>query len=348
MNLSSQKERGTVLLTTLLIMTVMAAVTVGLMQDIQISVKRTVNVQAYAQADWQADGAEDFVLAYLTNDFAELPPAAKAALLSSRTPLVLPTLGGSITLTLKDASQCFNLNALINEAGVREEGAVREFGQMAELLGLPQNQAISLANALVDWQDADQQQSPNGAEDGTYLRKTPPYRTADTALRGPEELRAINGMDEDLWELFKPFVCTGRIGERPAVNVNSLTAERIIILAAALSGNISGADAVPAAEALLQQRPELGFTDLEQINSILSGTEIDGLSADRLGLDVTSVFVEVVTEVGPAERVRTYRFDGLGVDDTPQLTYRGWGRETFRPEIETETETDSETEVDAP
>jgi len=152
----------------------------------------------------------------------------------------LPTLGGSITLTLKDASQCFNLNALINEAGVREEGAVREFGQMAELLGLPQNQAISLANALVDWQDADQQQSPNGAEDGTYLRKTPPYRTADTALRGPEELRAINGMDEDLWELFKPFVCTGRIGERPAVNVNSLTAERIIILAAALSGNISG------------------------------------------------------------------------------------------------------------
>ncbi len=348
MNLSSQKERGTVLLTTLLIMTVMAAVTVGLMQDIQISVKRTVNVQAYAQADWQADGAEDFVLAYLTNDFAELPPAAKAALLSSRTPLVLPTLGGSITLTLKDASQCFNLNALINEAGVREEGAVREFGQMAELLGLPQNQAISLANALVDWQDADQQQSPNGAEDGTYLRKTPPYRTADTALRGPEELRAINGMDEDLWELFKPFVCTGRIDERPAVNVNSLTAERIIILAAALSGNISGADAVPAAEALLQQRPELGFTDLEQINSILSGTEIDGLSADRLGLDVTSVFVEVVTEVGPAERVRTYRFDGLGVDDTPQLTYRGWGRETFRPEIETETETDSETEVDAP
>ena len=348
MNLSSQKERGTVLLTTLLIMTVMAAVTVGLMQDIQISVKRTVNVQAYAQADWQADGAEDFVLAYLTNDFAELPPAAKAALLSSRTPLVLPTLGGSITLTLKDASQCFNLNALINEAGVREEGAVREFGQMAELLGLPQNQAISLANALVDWQDADQQQSPNGAEDGTYLRKTPPYRTADTALRGPEELRAINGMDEDLWELFKPFVCTGRIGERPAVNVNSLTAERIIILAAALSGNISGTDAVPAAEALLQQRPELGFTDLEQINSILSGTEIDGLSADRLGLDVTSVFVEVVTEVGPAERVRTYRFDGLGVDDTPQLTYRGWGRETFRPEIETETETDSETEVDAP
>ena len=348
MRREGQKERGTVLLTTLLIMTIMAAITVALMEDIQLSVKRTVNIQAYAQADWQADGAEDFVKAYLTNDFAELPPAAKAALLSSRTPLVLPTLGGSITLTLKDASQCFNLNALIDQEGIRDQEAIREFGQLAELLGLPENQAISLANALVDWQDADQQQSPNGAEDGTYLRKNPPYRTADTALQGPEELRAIHGMDEGLWELFKPFVCTGRIGERPAVNVNSLTGERILILAAALSGEISGADAVPAAEALLQQRPELGFTDIEQLNSILSGTEIDGLSTARLGLDVVSVFVEVVTEVGPAERVRTYRFDGLGVDDTPQLTYRGWGRETFRPEIETQTDTDSETEVDAP
>ena len=348
MRRAAKKDRGTVLLTTLLIMTLMATITVGLMEDIQISVKRTINVQAYAQADWQADGAEDFVMTYLTNDFAELPPVAKAALLSSRTPLVLPTLGGSITLTLKDASQCFNLNALINSDGIREEEAIREFGQLAELLGLPENQAISLANAVVDWQDADQQQSPNGAEDGTYLRKTPPYRTADTFLRGPEELRAIHGMDEDLWELFKPFVCTGRIGETPAVNVNSLTAERILILAAALSGTVSGADAVPAAEALLQQRTELGFSNLEEINSILSGTEIDGLSVNRIGLDVTSVFVEVVTEVGPAERIRSYRFDGLGVDDTPQLTYRGWGRETFRPEIETQTGTDSKTEVDAP
>jgi type II secretory pathway component PulK len=101
-----QKERGTVLLTTLLIMTVMAAITVALMEDIQLSVKRTINVQAYAQADWQADGAEDFVTAYLKNDFQALAPVAKAALLQSKTPLVLPTPDGAITLTLKDGSQC--------------------------------------------------------------------------------------------------------------------------------------------------------------------------------------------------------------------------------------------------
>ena len=173
-NKASQKEleeeRGTVLLTTLLIMTVMAAITLALMEDIQLAVKRTINVQAYSQADWQAAGAEDFVLAFLTNDFAALAPEAKAALLQSRTPLVLPTPDGAITLTLKDASQCFNLNAVVQEAGESNDNALLEFGKLAELLGLPQNQATALANALVDWQDSNQQQKANGAEDGTYLR----------------------------------------------------------------------------------------------------------------------------------------------------------------------------------
>jgi len=200
-NPRGKNERGTVLLTTLLIMTVMAAITVALMDDIRFAVKRTINVHAYA-------------------------PIGKAALLQSQTPLVLPTPAGQISVTLKDASQCFNLNSLIDINGTKVDAAELEFVRLSELLGLPQNQATALAKVLIDWQDANQQQSPNGAEDGTYLRKTPPYRTSDTALRGPEEMRALQGMDEDLWELFKPFVCTGEPGLRPLVNINSLSQER--------------------------------------------------------------------------------------------------------------------------
>ena len=340
MNHVPEKESGTVLLTTLLIMTVMAAITLALMEDIQLAVKRTINVQAYSQADWQADGAEDFVLSYLKADFAALAPEAKAAFLQSRTPLVLPTPDGEITLTLKDASQCFNLNALVQETGEQNGNAALEFEQLGELLGLPPNQATALANALIDWQDADQRQSTSGAEDGTYLRKDPPYRTADTALRSPEELRALHGMDEDLWELFRPFVCTGGAGILPKVNVNSLTEERIIILASALSGTVSGSEAMPAAQAILRDRPLTGYADQEQIIQVLQSSEIEDLSQDRVGIDVTAVFVEVVTQVGPAERVRTYRYDGVDTD-TPRLTYRGWGRATFRPELETETELDA-------
>lgn len=341
MNRPSRNERGTVLLTTLLIMTVMAAITVALMDDIRLAVKRTINVQAYAQADWQVSGAEEFIAAFLTTDFAKLPPIGQAALFQSETPLVLPTPNGVITLRLKDASHCFNLNSVIQESGEPNASAALEFGELAELLGLPRNQAAALSSILVDWQDADQQQSPNGgAEDGTYLRKIPPYRTADTAMRGPEEMRALHGMDEELWDLFKPFVCTGRAGERPSVNVNSLSPERLFILGAALSGDKSGEEVLSAAEAILRGRPVEGYT-AEQLPEALATSGVEGLSVDRVGVEVEAVFVEVITQVGPAERIRTYRYDGVDTG-APRLTYRGWGRDTFRPEIKTETNAEPE------
>jgi len=256
-----KNERGTVLLTTLLIMTIMATITIALMEDIQLSVKRTINVQAYSQADWQADGAEDFVTAYLKNDFKD-----KSALLQAKEPLILPTPDGAITLTLKDASHCFNLNALATKEGGRNDEPISEFIRLAELLGLPENQAVALANSLLDWQDKDQRQSANGAEDGTYLRKNPPYRTADTSLRSPDEMRAIHGMDEDLWELFEPFVCTGEAGLVPVVNVNSMSGERIIILAATLWKDASASESATIAQSILQNRPREGFSSKDQIS----------------------------------------------------------------------------------
>jgi general secretion pathway protein K len=335
MKRSIQNERGTVLLTTLLIMTVMAAITVALMDDIRLAVKRTINVQAYAQADWQVSGAEDFITAFLTNDFRSLPPIGQAALFQSKTPLVLPTPDGVITLKLKDASHCFNLNSVVDASGKGDQNAMNEFSELAKLLGLPQNQATVLSNILVDWQDMNQQQSPNGgAEDGTYLRKIPAYRTPDTAMRGPEEMRALHGMDEDLWQLFKPFVCTGDVGERTSVNVNSLSPERLLILATALSGEKSARDVLPAAEAALRDRPAEGYASKDQLLEVLKTSGVQALKVDRVDVVVKSVFVEVITQVGPAERVRTYRFDGVDTD-TPRLTYRGWGRETFRPELKT-------------
>lgn len=339
MNSQTQNEKGTVLLTTLLIMAVMAALTVALLDDIRFAVKRTINVNAYAQADWQARGAEDFITAFLQNDFRDLEPGEKAALLQARQPLVLPTPEGVITLTLKDASHCFNLSSVVTEDGGPNGIAAMEFGQLAQLLGLPQNQATALSSTLIDWQDKGQQAIPGGAEDGTYLRRKPPYRTADTAMRSPEEMRALNGMDEDLWELFRPFVCTGPPTIDPLspqkININSLPPERLMLLAAALAGTGSAQDALPAAEALLRERPITGYGTFAEVTSKLEQFGFEVQNPERLGIDVTAIFVEVVTQVGPAERVRTYRYDGVDTG-VPQLTYRGWGRETFRPEIKTE------------
>ena len=62
---SKHNEKGTVLLTTLLIMSVMAAVAVAIIDDIRFAVKRTINVGDYAQVDWYVKGGEDFTRSYI-------------------------------------------------------------------------------------------------------------------------------------------------------------------------------------------------------------------------------------------------------------------------------------------
>ena len=334
-------DKGTVLITTLLTMTIMAAITVSLLDDVRVAVRRTVNVNAYAQADWQGRGAEDFVRAWLTNNFVELPEQAQSVALRDPEPIVLPTQAGIITVRLKDASHCFNLNAVLNEEGLAS-GHAAEFINLATFLGVPLNQADALSFSLMDWIDSDQNPRSNGAEDGTYLRANPPYRTADTVMTTPSEMRALNGMDEDLWSLFKPFVCTGAIGDLPSVNVNSIEASHISVLAAALSQveGLSPEDGVGIAQSLIEERPAQGYADQQAMQAIVanfvSPDDADALPMlARVSTQVSSLFVEVVTRVGPAERIRIYRYDGVD-SGALILTYRGWGRENFRPEIEIE------------
>ena len=334
------KDNGTVLITTLLIMTVMAAITVALLDDIRVAVKRTINVNAYAQADWQGRGAEDFIRSWLSQNFVELDTLAQSIVLRDREPILLPTQDGLITVQLKDASHCFNLNSVLGAEGLAT-GSAAELVDLSTLIGVPLNQAESLSMSLMDWIDQDQNPRSGGAEDGTYLRATPPYRTADTILASPGEMRALNGMDEDLWALYKPFVCIGVLGELTSVNINTIRPEQIAVVAAALSqlDGISTDEAVRAAQHILEERPPQGYADLDAVGSAIATLQIDGFSEtpqlNRISTQVSSVFVEVVTTVGPAERVRVYRYDGLD-NEAPTLTYRAWGRESFRPEIEDE------------
>lgn len=325
-------ETGTVLLTTLLVMALMATLAVALMDDIRLAVKRTQTVDAYAQADWQLRGAQAFVTAWVANDYKALPVEAKTALLLSPDPLILPTPGGAVTVRLRDASQCFNLNAVVNEAGVLVPLARVEFQDLMSLLGLPTSQAESLSYRLADWMDADTQRNEYGAEDGTYLRRTPPYRTANTALTSVDELLAVDGMDAETFALLRPFICVGAPGVRTPVNVNTLPPERLIVLAAALNGDTPSQLAL----SLLETRGARGFESKSDVLDSLTTLTGEAYVSDRLDVISDAIFAEVtVTQTQgatTAERVRVFRYDRLDTD-TPKLTYRGWGRAAFLPDV---------------
>jgi len=120
MSKSPEKERGTILLTTLLIMAVMAGVSVAIMDDIRFAVKRVINVGDYAQADWYVKGAEDFASSYISDRLGRLPNEAKNQALLTPQIFAFPYEGGSMTLNVRDGTHCFSLGSLVTVASVME------------------------------------------------------------------------------------------------------------------------------------------------------------------------------------------------------------------------------------
>ena len=71
------KEEGTVLLTTLLIMSIMAVISIAIIEDIKFAVKKTINTDHYAQTHWYLMGAEDYIEIFISNQYDELDVSIK-------------------------------------------------------------------------------------------------------------------------------------------------------------------------------------------------------------------------------------------------------------------------------
>src|SRR5690606_22102122 len=64
--------------------------------------------------------------------------------------------------------------------------------------GQEEEQAIALAQAIIDWRDPDDQAQPFGAEDGDYRSAGYPYGAKDAYFDTVAELQQVMGMDYEL------------------------------------------------------------------------------------------------------------------------------------------------------
>jgi len=327
-----EKERGTVLLTTLLIMAVMAAVSVAIMDDIRFAVKRVINVGDYAQADWYVKGGEDFAQSYITSSLIPLPDPQKNQLFQRQQVFTFPYEGGLMTLNVRDGTDCFSLGSLVTSDGQADDKGRRQFTSLLVSLGWPQSEANSMAYVLTDWIDRDTQRAPNGAEDGDYLRKDPPYRTANTALQSVMELRSLEGMTEELYESIRPYLCARPAGELTRLNINAAMPIDAHILAALLGG----AENFDVALRLITERPANGYEVGAITTETLADEGFEGrdLALDQITYSPEKLWVEVRADYLNATRLMSYEYDMLD-NSGANLTYRGWGAESYRPTLET-------------
>ncbi|HEX8624599.1 MAG TPA: type II secretion system minor pseudopilin GspK [Allosphingosinicella sp.] len=220
-------ERGAALLAVLVLVVIMAAIAAGAFERLRLSTAMAMNGAALDQARGYALGVED-LMALRIDDLAGAD--AYVTTLAggwNGTPRRIPLPGEGLAVgTVRDGGNCFNLNSLVQgeatTALVQRPAAIEQFTALMTVLGLPEPTARRIAASTADWIDSDAQTSPQGAEDGAYAGARPAYRTGNTLLADPSELRAVAGVTPEIYRELKPYLCALPAADMSPINVNTL------------------------------------------------------------------------------------------------------------------------------
>ena len=285
-----KSQRGVAIITALLIVAIATTISINISTRLQLDVRRTANLLTADQA-WQytlaaeswsrrileQDRKDNSIDDYSENWAIELPP--------------LPVEGGWIRGKLTDLQACFNLDTLVQGNAVSEL-AVERFRRLLSNLDL----RPELADAVIDWLDADVNTTiPDGAEDGYYMNLEQPYRSANSAMLSPSELRLIKGFEDPaVYNRLLPHVCA--FGVATPININTATAEVL----RSLSNKLTDSDAA----AIIEQRTQTAFTD---VNDFLSFNNLKTIidKPDNLSVNSDYFMLESESKIGQVQ-VRMY------------------------------------------
>ncbi len=139
----------------------------------------------------------------------------------------LPVDNGKLSGYLEDQNGRFNLNNLVRNGQINLV-QFEHFQRLLSILGLPS----TLADALADWLDADNEShSKGGAEDAHYMAMDTPYLAANQPMTDVAELTLVRGFDEDVRARLLPYVTA--LPRFTPVNINTAAPE---VLAAIVEG----------------------------------------------------------------------------------------------------------------
>jgi general secretion pathway protein K len=273
------KQRGVALVTALLVVSLATVAAVAMATRLQVDVRRTGNLLHGEQAYAYALAAESWASVILQRDAND----SKIDTLGEDWATALPPIaveGGYVSGRIEDLQGRFNINNLVGADGKPSEPDLEYFKRLLGLLELE----TGLATALLDWIDADINATfPDGAEDDSYLRETPPYRAANRPLVSISELRLVKGYSAEIVALLEPYITA--LPEPTALNVNTAPA----LVLQALHAELDPTDA----EQIIEARGDDGFPELEDFLALdaLAGLQLD------VDVGVKSDWFNVLTDV---------------------------------------------------
>lgn len=94
-------------------------------------------------------------------------------------------------------------------------------------IGMSDDEAAKIVDAILDWRDADSFKRPNGAEEPEYRAAGLPYKPANAPFQAIEEVQLVLGMRPDIYRRIAPMITV--FSRQPGVN--PALASRDVLLA---------------------------------------------------------------------------------------------------------------------
>ena len=208
-----------------------------------------------------------------------------------------PVEDGFVSGRLLDESGKFNLNNLLKADGSVDDSARRWFEKLLQRVGLP----AELSQAVIDWQDADDETTgAMGAESNYYQGLDPSYLASNTKFHQVEELKLVRGFEGKNYDLIAPYVTA--LPEATKINMNTAAP----LLLASIDPKL---DVKTLEQELKAKQAEFTYfnsvEDLWKLNAF-SGIEPQNKSDAAAWLDSKSNYFTAQIEVVLSERKRQF------------------------------------------
>lgn len=295
-----RKEAGAALLTTLIVVAALSAVSVAAIADMQRSHRISANAVSTAQAQWYAIGAEQYAR-LIARELAS-GSIPRTALAGPPRVATFPLDRGVMRVTVHDGSTCINLNSVVSGAGdvyERNSTGAAQLATMMELRGVPAGRASELVDSLVAWIDS--RSGSADADDAPYAQVDPPYLTGREPLAELSEVRAIRGYSPEVLEKLRPWVCAlPRVGPS-IINLNALTPDQAPLVVAVSERRLT----LDQARNLIRNRPAAGWQSLGEAfgSPELAGLNLPENVISSFALETSWVAMEIIVTHDDAEVV---------------------------------------------